>query len=234
MLAARPARRGSHRKRNELCTLTVESELRNRGYQYIIGSDESGRGCIAGPVVVASCCILSENLSGYAAIPEVDDSKALSREERHRIFELILNQPDVYGWNVAICNNTEIDETDILISTMKCFSECVEGLVVNIGMDVDEGYSIIDGNKNAKLTGKAKGLSCRPWIKADKEVYTVALASIIAKVTRDQIMNEAHDLYPLYNFDKNKGYATKDHVIAVHTHGPCPLHRMSFRALKNR
>lgn len=232
MLAARPARRGNRRKK-DMASLGVEAELRNRNYRYIIGSDESGRGCIAGPVVVVSCCILPELLP--EPITGVDDSKKLSVEDRERIYELVVNQPDVYGWNVAICPNTKIDESDILKATMACFSESIEGLVVKLDMDVDEAYSIVDGKKNAKLTGRAKGLSCRPWVKADEEVYTVALASVIAKVTRDQIMtNEAHSLYPAYGFDKNKGYATKDHVIAVHTHGPCPIHRMSFKALKNR
>ena len=214
--------------------LAVESGLRERGYRYVIGSDEAGRGCLAGPVVAASCCLLVDDLATHRPIQGVTDSKALTAQERERIYEEMVESPD-YSWNWAEKSNLQINDSNIQIATMECFAESVEGLVNMANLPVEKSYSIIDGKKNAKLSGAAKGLSCRPWVKGDANVYTVALASIVAKVTRDKIMvEEAHKKYPQYGFDKNKGYGTRDHVVAIHTHGPSPIHRMSFKALKDR
>mmetsp|Transcript_8135 Transcript_8135/g.24061 ORF Transcript_8135/g.24061 Transcript_8135/m.24061 type:complete len:347 (+) Transcript_8135:149-1189(+) len=262
------------------------SLVTDRGYSYILGSDESGRGSIAGPVVTATCCILTltdDNgividpslLPTVGLLPPPDgsknsknklirDSKQLSPEDRERIYETIVNNPQVYAFSVAVRSNTEIDETNnILSTTMEAFQESIENMTqntlfpriysaqqggksdANAGADADIPvtipddwedcgcYGIVDGKKAPKLS-TSPSFPCRPMVKADQQVYTVALASIIAKVTLDRMTEEWHELYPQYGFDQNKGYATRDHIEAIHEHGPCPLHRMTFKSLKGR
>jgi ribonuclease HII len=217
------------RRRKSDDVLAIEKELTDRGFHPIIGSDESGRGCIAGPVIAASCCIL-QDLSEYTPIEGVGDSKTLSPEERLRIYKQVLDQPDIYAWEVALRSNTEIEDSNILLATMECFAESIEKLSESIPED-HNAYSIVDGKKGPKL---AVDIPSRPWVKGDAEVYSVGLASIIAKVTRDNLAMQWNNDYPEYGFDIHKGYATKDHIEALHTHGPCPLHRMSFKSLKGR
>mmetsp|Transcript_19148 Transcript_19148/g.41583 ORF Transcript_19148/g.41583 Transcript_19148/m.41583 type:complete len:355 (-) Transcript_19148:340-1404(-) len=276
--------------------------ITDRGYSYVLGSDESGRGSIAGPVVTASCCILtlSDNgevidpshlpTVGLLPLPEgsssnncklIQDSKQLSPEDRERVYEVIVNNPQVYAFSVAQRSNIEIDETNnILTSSMEAFQESIEDLAQNklfphifssqqnilldgsnqiknfddnstnsgkSSSDSDADvpivipddwedcgcYGIVDGKKAPKVS-TAPSFPCRPMVKADQQVYTVALASIIAKVTLDRMTEEWHKLYPLYGFNENKGYATRDHIEAIHENGPCPLHRMTFKSLKGR
>jgi ribonuclease HII len=208
----------------------VEKGLNKRGFHPIIGSDESGTGSIAGPVIAASCCILTEDWSDYIPIDGVDDSKAVSPEERERIYEEVVSQPDVYNWEIAYRSNQEIDDVNILMATMECFKESIEKVTERLPED-HQAYSIVDGQKTPKLAVK---VPCRPWVKGDAEVYTVALASILAKVSIDRLAAEWHATYPEYGFDVHKGYATRDHIEAIHRYGPCPLHRLSFKSLKGR
>lgn len=223
----------SHSVRNlcmvskSLSTRSVESGLHKRGFRFIIGSDEAGRGCIAGPVVVASY----SSLITQPSIGGVDDSKNLSEKERIRIHDEILLRPDAHAWTVAESSNLDIEESNILKATMDSFQESIESLVAKYELPWNETYSIVDGKKTPKLSIL---VPCRPFVKGDSKVYTVALASVIAKVTRDNIMVKAHELYPEYGFDKHKGYPTRDHIEAIHRHGPCPLHRMTFKPLKGR
>lgn len=188
----------------------------------------------------------------------VQDSKELLPEDRELIYEIIVNNPEVYAFSIAQRSNFEIDSTNnILTSTMDSFQESIEDLAENklfpyifsqqdltnkelaTGTVIPEEwedcgcYSIVDGKKSPKLSTQPSFPS-RPKVKADKQVYTVALASIIAKVTLDRMFMEWHKEYPNYGFDQNKGYATKDHVEAIHKYGPCPLHRMTFKSLKGR
>lgn len=222
--------------------LAVEKDLIEfGGYYPIIGSDESGRGSIAGPVVAASCAIIvskEDFWSNYQPIEGVGDSKTLTPETRQRIYNEIINQPNVYAWKVATRSNTEIDKSNILLAAMEAFSESIEQLVLESSLvesNQATAYSIVDGKKSPKLSPNVqKTIPCRPWVKGDAEVYTVALASIIARVTIDQLSKEWHELYPQYRFDVHKGYATKEHIEAIHKYGPCPLHRMSFKSLKGR
>jgi ribonuclease HII len=293
---------------------------RDREFSYIIGSDETGRGSIAGPVVTASCCILtltannnssnnnknnnnnedkttttdtiatiadimknSDGGVGGSAGNLIKDSKQLSPMDRERIYELIVNNPQQIIFSVAQRSNTEIDNTNnILTSTMECFQESIEELTKNqlfpyilssrqqqsqSNEDINNGenndnvatskstkeiistttipnefgedddcncYSIVDGKKAPKLT-TIPSFPCRPMVKADEQVITVALASIIAKVTLDRMaLEEWHEKYPEYDFQQNLGYATRDHIEAIHRYGPCPLHRMTFKSLKGR
>jgi len=209
--------------------MDVEKGLRKRDFSHILGSDESGRGCVAGPVIAATCCIL-QDLETYVPIEGVQDSKKLRPEDRQRIYDTIVSQPEVYAWAVAERSHADIDESNILLATMECFKDSIETVASTLGED-DAPYSIVDGKKAPKLSIK---LPSRPWVKGDNEVYTVALASIIAKVTRDQMALQWQKDYPEYGFGVHKGYATAGHVEAIHKHGPCPIHRMSFKTLKGR
>ena len=249
-------------KINKADVLSYERSLCDeKGYSYILGSDETGRGSIAGPVVTASCCILTlqdpttqqlidpNELPTSALLPPnsgIKDSKQLSPNEREAIYDIVMENSHTYAVSVAQRSNTEIDETgNILTSTMECFVESIqdlaetkvfphaESIVSNPTEIASSCYGIVDGKKAPKLSLDAS-FPCRPMVKADQQVYTVALASIIAKVTLDRMFLEFHQAYPHYNFDQNLGYATKEHIEAIHQHGPCPLHRMTTKSLKGR
>ncbi len=234
-----------------------------KGYSYILGSDETGRGSIAGPVLTASCCILTlqdpetNTIIDPSELPTANllppsktlirDSKQLSSDQREQIYRAIVENPHIYAFSTAQRSNTEIDSTgNILTSTMECFVESIEDLAHTQVLphaashqandsetsNSSKCYSIVDGKKAPKLS--TVNFPCRPMVQADQQVYTVALASIIAKVTLDRMFLKWHQDYPQYGFDQNLGYATKEHIEAIHQHGPCPLHRMSTKSLKGR
>lgn len=224
------------------------SLVTDRGFSYILGSDETGRGSIAGPLVTVSCCILSltdngqivdpSELPTFGLLPVVKDSKQLSAHERELIYEIVIDNPQIYAISVAQRSNTEIDARgNILTSTMDAFCESIQDLAhekvfPHSQTANPECYGIVDGKKAPKLT--TVNFPCRPMVKADQQVYTVALASIVAKVTLDRMFQAWHEEYSQYNFDQNLGYATKEHIEAIHKHGPCPLHRMTTKSLKGR
>lgn len=243
--------------------LSYERSLCNtKGYSYVLGSDETGKGSIAGPVLTASCCILtlqdpeqktivdpSELPTAHLLPPSktlIQDSKQLSPHQRELIYEAIVENPHIYAFSTAQRSNTEIDSKgNILTCTLECFVESIEDLahtsvlphasshqVLGDSNASNCCYSIVDGKKAPKLS--TVNFPCRPMVKADQQVYTVALASIVAKVTLDRMFLEWHQEYPHYGFDQNLGYATKEHIEAIHQHGPCPLHRMTTKSLKGR
>jgi ribonuclease HII len=211
--------------------LWVEKALKkDRGFFPILGSDESGRGCVAGPVVAATCAIICDDWEDYTPIADVRDSKELLPKQREAIYDQVVASPEVYAWSVAERSNEAIDGSNILLATMECFKDSIEEVVAQLPDD-HNAYSIVDGKKGPKLSIEVPS---RPWVQGDKEVYSVALASILAKVSRDRMSKEWHRLYPEYGFDVHNGYATKDHVEAIHRYGPCPIHRLSFKTLKGR
>lgn len=236
--------------------LDVELDLWNDGYTHVIGSDDSGQGCIAGPIVTASICILprqpdnnNKDDDKSMTIPGVADSKLLSAQDRQRIYNHICDNPETYAWTHAIRSNTDIDEGVLGKVTMDCFCESILSLASKITSgDDDSGsddpaieinstynnksqiYSIVDGkNSPAKLP-----IQSRPWVKGDVTVYTVALASIMARVVRDDIMANAAKQYPGYDFENHGGYPTKDHTLALHKLGPSPIHRFSTKPVQSR
>ena len=213
--------------RQKFCDMSFEKKIRTKGLHYFIGSDESGRGSIAGPVVTASCCIISSNLDEYERIEGVKDSKLLSSTERDRIYQEILSRHDDHIYFVAQRTNKQIDFTNIVNATMESFKDSIQGIVTSNNLPIDSCYAVVDGKKTPKLDAYFKGnLPCRPYVKADAEIYTVALASIIARVTYDRIMGEkAHALFPQYSFDRNFGYSTREHIESIHKLGPSLLHR---------
>lgn len=211
-----------------LYKMDPEKQLRKRGFTTILGSDESGNGCIAGPVVVATCGMLQDNVE---PIEGVNDSKLVSAEECKRIYDIIASETDVYAWNTVLATQEEIDEDDVPKATKEAMRKSIENLVTKHELPVDTTYSIVDGHKTPKLT---IALKCRPWVKGDAQVYTIALASIIARHTHNELVKEMHALYPDYGFDQNRCYSTREHIIAIHNHGPSPIHRMSVKILQGR
>jgi len=220
----------------KFCNLQLERDLRQKGKDFLIGSDESGVGTIAGPVVAASCCILTKNLDEYRPIEGVKDSKLLTPEERETIYNILTNRTGEYAIHIGLRTNQEIDDTNIFQSTMNSLRESIQGLITTNDLPFEKCYCVVDGKRSPKLDDGFKGVvTCRPYVKADLEVYSVALASIIAKVTCDRIMKmEAHEQYPQYDFMNNLGYSSPKHIELLHKWGPSPLHRLTFKASKGR
>lgn len=191
----------------------MEDELYSAGVRYIAGVDEVGRGPLAGPVVAAAV-ILPDDFD----IPGVDDSKKLSEKKREELFELITKHAVCYS--IGIMDNYIIDRVNILEATKLAMKQALEKL------ETTPEYILIDA-----LTLKDVTIPQRGVIKGDSLSVSIAAASIVAKVTRDRMMEEYHQKYPQYGFDQNKGYGTKVHYEGIDCHGICELHRRSF--LKN-
>jgi len=192
----------------------IEKDWHSKEKKYIAGIDEAGRGPLAGPVVVAAV-IMPEN----SMIEGVNDSKKVSEKKRELLYDKIIEEAISYG--VAIIDQTEIDTINILNATK-------EGLTKSIlELSVKPDLILVDA-----LTGiDTCGIPYQSIIKGDAKSYSIAAASIIAKVTRDRIMREWDAVYPQYGFAKHKGYGTAMHMQAIREHGITPLHRRSF--LKN-
>ena len=202
-------------KEKELERLTnlkqIEEEIHNQGIEYICGIDEAGRGPLAGPVVVAACIMPRDSM-----IEGVNDSKKLSEKKRETLYELITQE--AIAWGVGIIDQQEIDRINILNATKEGLTTAIKSL------EVKPDRIIVDA-----LTGiDTVGIPYTSIIKGDAKCYSIAAASIIAKVTRDRIMRQWDEIYPQYGFEKHKGYGTKMHIEAIKEYGLCPLHRLSF------
>jgi ribonuclease HII len=194
--------------------LEYEKKARTHGYRNIAGVDEAGRGPLAGPVVAAAV-IFSVNVD----IVGIDDSKKLSPEKREELFPQI--QAEAIAYEVAIVSREVIDEINILQAARLAMKQAVEKL-----QPVPD-LLLIDGNQKIDS-------SYDQWtiVKGDSKSLTIAAASILAKVTRDKIMEDYHKLYPQYEFNRHKGYGTKLHRSLIQEHGPCPIHRSTFKGVK--
>ena len=188
-----------------------ECELRSKWYKYICGIDEAGRGPLAGPVVVASV-IMPEN----SMIEGVNDSKKVSEKKREKLYDLILSEAISYG--VGIIGQDEIDEINILNATKKGLTISLQELTQKPDLIIVDALNNID----------TLGTKYESIIKGDAKCYSIAAASIIAKVTRDRIMREWDKVYPQYGFVAHKGYGTVAHIKALKEYGACPLHRKTF------
>lgn len=195
----------------------MEEELRLQGLQYIAGIDEAGRGPLAGPVV-ASAVMLPPDLQ----IPELDDSKRLTEHSRRQLFDQVHAQALAVG--VGIVDAPEIDQRNILQATFHAMKLALDHMC-RLLPHVPE-LVLIDG----KLTFP-HDLPLKAVVKGDHLCQNVAAASVVAKVIRDQIMDAMDALYPVYGFAKHKGYPSPAHKEALAQHGPCPLHRLSFRGV---
>ena len=203
-------------KEKELERLTIlkqiEEEIYNKeDVKYICGIDEAGRGPLAGPVVVASVIMPKDSM-----IEGVNDSKKVSEKKREKLYEEITNT--AIAWGVGIIDQREIDEINILNATKKGLTNSLKELEIKPDLILVDALTNID----------TLGIPYRSIIKGDAKSYSIAAASIIAKVTRDRIMRQWDELYPEYGFEKHKGYGTKMHIDAIKEYGPCPLHNKNL------
>lgn len=181
-------------------------------YGIVCGTDEAGRGPLAGPVVAAAV-ILPEGL----AIPGLDDSKKLTEKRREALYGAICEQALAYG--IAQSSAREIDGMNILAASLLAMRRAVEA----VKKTVFPGVVLVDGNRPTDF-----GVPCRTVVHGDAISQSIAAASVLAKVTRDRLLAELDRQYPVYGFAKHKGYPTKEHKLAVYEYGPCPEHRTSF------
>lgn len=188
----------------------IEDELYGNGIVSICGVDEAGRGPLAGPV-----CAAAVILPAHLEIPGLDDSKKLSDKRRRELFPIIKEQAIAYG--IGLASHEEIDEINILQATFLAMRRAIEQL--NGKADL----ALIDGNRETDF-----GLPVKTVVKGDSLSANIAAASVLAKVTRDEIMEAMAVEYPQYGFEIHKGYGTKAHYEALRNHGPSPIHRMTF------
>jgi ribonuclease HII len=194
--------------------MSLEKAAFSRGFKYICGVDEAGRGPLAGPVCAAAV-ILAEGTE----IEGLNDSKKLSEKKREALFDVIKEKAVAYA--VAFGSLEEIEEFNILEATYLAMNRAIEGLPVKAD------FALIDGNR----VPKGISVPCETVVKGDAKSSSIAAASILAKVTRDRLLLEYDEKYPQYNFKKHKGYGTKEHTDLILKYGPSEIHRMSF--LKN-
>lgn len=193
-----------------------ESRLKSRGFQHIAGVDEAGRGPLAGPVVAAACVLLNE-----ALIPFLNDSKLLSKEKRESLYSQITSSPFVC-FGIGIVDVETIDRINILQASLLAMQRAVESL------SIKPDYILIDGNRSPYFTVPSEAI-----VKGDRLSISIAAASIVAKVTRDRMMDELHTSWPDYGFSEHKGYGTAKHLQAIKQLGPCPIHRKTFEPIKS-
>jgi len=213
-----------------------EIKLFKAGYKNIVGVDEVGRGALAGPVVAVAVMIKSRiytNITTNATnrysrkfvtklvkISEVKDSKKLSPKKREEIYKLIIKNPNI-EWGIGRVSEKIIDKINILEATRLAMKRAIEKLKTK------PDYLILDGTAKIDIKIPQKAI-----IKADEKVLSCAIASIIAKFERDEIMKKIHKKFPNYGFSKHKGYATELHKKLLKKYGPCEIHRNSFRPIK--
>lgn len=190
--------------------LEYERQLLEKGYKYICGVDEVGRGPLAGPVVCTAVIMPLDDI-----IEGVDDSKKVSAKKRETLAELI--QKKAIACNICRVEAEVIDEINILEATKLCMKNAVEGLKVK------PDFVITDGNMTLDISIPQASI-----VKGDALSYSIGSASIVAKVFRDKLMDEYAETYPEYGFEKHKGYGTASHINAIKEHGLCPVHRRSF------
>ena len=191
-------------------TFEYEEKHYAEGYNAVCGCDEAGRGPLCGPVVAAAV-ILPRGLE----IEGLNDSKKLSEKKREALFDIITEKATAYA--IAEVSPAEIDEINILNASMLAMKRAVEAL------SVKADFALIDGN-----CSRGFDIPTETVVKGDAKSYSIAAASILAKVTRDRQCIELDKEYPIYGIAKHKGYPTKDHMDAVRKHGPAPIYRMSF------
>ncbi len=191
-----------------------EERLHRRGIRHIAGIDEAGRGPLAGPVVAAAV-VLPENPD----LPGLRDSKKLTAVQRERLAAII--RAKALGFGIGWVDAQEIDRINILQATFKAMVQAVQSLCT------PPEYLLIDGPYQLPLPIPQEGIPG-----GDQTCASIAAASIVAKVHRDRLMMEYDGLYPVYGFGKHKGYGTAAHCGALEKHGPCPIHRRSFRRVK--
>jgi len=218
----------------ETSTFILEKDFANQGFTHIIGTDEVGRGPLCGPVLACAAMFKDINFKiptdKQKQFDLIRDSKKVSEKQREEIFDFI-NEHFYIG--IGLCDHETIDRINILEASFLSMKKAIQELKRNMGQeiwgDVEPKYIVlVDGNK------VIPNLSMEQYavVGGDKLVKSISAASIVAKVTRDRMMQEMHIKYPQYGLDKHKGYGTKMHMDALVKYGPCEIHRKSFAPVK--
>jgi len=189
---------------------TFEKNAYKEGYQFIAGVDEAGRGPLAGPVVAAAVVFPSDYSNS-----DIKDSKKISSSQRNKLFDVIEKEAVAVG--VRVIDSDVIDHCNILQATLRAMREAV------LELSISPDYILVDGLHSIPILTPQKTI-----VKGDSLSISIAAASIVAKVSRDRIMEIYHRQFPQYNFQKNKGYGTKEHLDAIRQFGICKIHRKSF------
>ena len=189
---------------------TFEKKAREDGYQLIAGVDEAGRGPLAGPVVAAAVIFPPDYVNA-----EINDSKKLSAAKREKLYEII--EKDSLAIGMRVVDADVIDNVNILQASLQAMRDAV------LELSASPDFLLVDGLHRIPIITPQK-----PLVKGDSLSVSIAAASIIAKVTRDRIMEMYHRQFPQYNFRQNKGYGTKEHLNAIRQFGICKIHRKSF------
>lgn len=201
-------------------TYLLERGLMQQGYKFVAGVDEAGRGPLAGPVV-AGCVVLPPGCE----FQRFRDSKKLTAKVRDSLFDYLRECRALVG--VGIVSAGEIERLNILQASLAAMKLAVEDLAARNKDGLLPDYLLVDGKFTVPMA-----LAQQALIKGESKSASIAAASIVAKVTRDRLMAEYHKQFPLYNFAKNQGYPTKEHRAAIEKHGPCPIHRKTFKGVK--
>jgi len=200
-------------------TLQEEKKLWKRGYKKVAGIDEAGRGPLCGPVVAGAVIIRRSDLRKLniwrSDLHYIKDSKQLSAKKREEFYKILTNHPDI-EWGIGLVSEKIIDKINILEATKLAMQKAVQKLD-------RPNFLILDGNFSIKSNVPQKSI-----IKADEKVFSCSCASIIAKVTRDKLMQKYDQKYPYYGLASNKGYGTKFHREMLKKHGPSKIHRQTF------
>ena len=216
--------------------LAWERKALLEGASVIIGLDEAGRGPLAGPVVAGAVILELFPSKRYSILgykERIDDSKKLQPAQREKAFKEI-SEKAIFG--IGIKDNKYIDRENIHMATLAAMKQAVKNLVSKFCRLADKKEKNVRKNICVLVDGVFGGFlpyKTIPIVKGDSKSFSIAAASIVAKVTRDAIMIQYDKKYPLYNFSKHKGYGTKLHLQAIEQYGPCPAHRKSFAPIKN-
>ena len=189
----------------------IEKDLYNKGFKNICGIDEAGRGPLAGPVVVAGVIMPQDSMIEF-----VNDSKKVTEKRREMLYDVI--REEAISYSISVIDQSVIDEINILNATKQGVTEVIDGL------DIKPDLILVDALEHINT----RKIPYESLIKGDARSYSIAAASILAKVTRDRIMRQWDEIYPQYGFLSNKGYGTAKHIAAIKEYGLCPIHRISF------
>lgn len=202
--------------------LNEEKKLWKLGYKIITGIDEAGRGPLAGPVVAGAVAI--DRSFKKEALGRIRDSKKMSFKKREEVYNVLIRHPQIF-FGTGKVSEKVIDKINIFEATKLAMKRAIENLKKKMGEKTE--FLIIDGNFSIDSAIPQKSI-----IKGDEKVFSCSLASIVAKVERDRIMNRMHKKFSLYGFDRHKGYGTKLHLKMLKKHGPSIIHRVSFNPVR--
>ncbi|MCJ7786704.1 ribonuclease HII [Patescibacteria group bacterium] len=205
-----------------------EKKLWRKGYRYVVGLDEAGRGPLSGPVTAAAVTVQQFSIFNFQFL-KIKDSKKLTPKKREEFYKILTNHPQI-KWGIGRVSEKVIDKINIKNAAELAMEKALKKLKVKSSkLKVD--FLIIDGIHIKNLNLKSYNFKLIP--KADEKVFSCAAASIIAKVWRDRIMRRYHKKYLQYGFDKHKGYPTKQHRKMLKKYGPCKIHRKTFKPVKS-